>query len=164
MMSADLLFVILAGIFLFAGLVGAFVPVLPGPPLAWLGLLCARFSEYTQVPVWILVVTGIVALAVTVLDNILPVAMTKKSGGSSYGNWGCSIGLVLGLFSGPPGILLCPFLGALVGELIHDSSDFDKCLHAAIGAFKGFLFGVGLKTAASAAFIWIFVYYIAIRR
>lgn len=157
------------------GFLGTVIPVLPGAPLAWLGLLCAHFSSYSSIPLWMLIVTGVVAVFVSVMDNIFPIAMTKKSGGSSWGTWGCTIGLVVGFFAGPLGILVCPFFGALIGELIHNSNEpnqnqnlnqnqeedsFNKSLRAALGAFKGFLAGIGIKMAACGIFIWIFIYYI----
>lgn len=159
-MTLDIVFVVVAALLLLAGFVGTVVPVLPGTPLAWCGLLCAYFSKYCAVPIWILVATGFVAATVSVLDNIMPIAMTKKSGGSKWGMWGSTIGLIVGLFAGPLGILVCPFFGALIGELFHDSSDFKKSLNAAFGAFKGFLAGIGIKMAACSAFIWVFIWFL----
>lgn len=159
-MTFDIVLLVVAALLLLIGFVGTVVPVLPGAPLAWCGLLCAHFSEYCAVPIWVLIATGFVAVAVSVLDNIMPIAMTKKSGGSKWGTWGSTIGLVVGLFAGPLGILVCPFFGALIGELLHDSSDFKKSLNAAFGAFKGFLAGIGIKMAACAAFIWIFIWFL----
>lgn len=153
----DLLFAILGIILIVAGFIGTFVPVIPGAPLAWVGLLLGKFSSYINFPVWLLVVTGIIAAAVSVVDNFFPVWMTKQSGGSKAGTTGSTVGLVAGLFTGPWGIILGPFCGALIGELIHDSSDFGRCLKAAFGAFKGFLFGTGMKMVVVAVYAWIYV-------
>ena len=71
--------------------------------------------------------------------------MTDKIGGSKAATWGSTIGLVIGLFLGPAGIIAGPFLGALTGELIHSGGDFGVSIKAAWGAFLGFLTGTLLK-------------------
>ena len=83
--------------------------------------------------------------------------MIKQSGGSRAGTKGSVVGLILGFFIGPVGIILGPFAGALVGEMIHDSSDFNRVLKAAFGSFKGFLLGTGLKILAVMMCIWIMI-------
>ena len=141
-----------------AGLIGTFLPLLPGPPIAWAGLVAADFSVYCNLDVWILIATGIAMAAVTAIDYIFPSIITKKSGGSEAATWGCNIGLAVSFFLGPVFILIGPFLGAFIGEMIHDSSDKNKALKAAIGAFKGFLLGTGLKAITVMCFIWIFLW------
>lgn len=157
-LDITILFAILAGILLLIGLIGTVLPVLPGPPIAWAGLLAAHFSVYSQIQVWILVITGIAAIIVTIMDNVFPSLMTKKAGGSKAASWGCTIGLIIGIFLTPIFILIGPFLGALIGELIHDSSDTKKAFKAALGAFTGFLLGTGIKIFCVGCFIWIFIW------
>lgn len=151
-------FAILAGILLLVGLVGTVLPVLPGPPIAWAGLLAAHFSTYSKIEIWILIATGIAAALITVIDNIFPSLMTKKAGGSKAATWGCTIGLLASFFLGPIFILIAPFIGAFIGEMIHDSSDSKRALKAAFGAFKGFLLGTGLKMITVICFIWLFLW------
>ena len=153
-----LFFAILAGILLLIGLIGTVLPVLPGPPIAWAGLLAAHFSSYSQIEIWILIATGIAAVFVTVIDNIFPSVMTKKAGGSKAATLGCTIGLIVSFFLGPIFILIAPFAGAFIGEMIHDSSDAKRALKAAFGAFKGFLLGTGLKIICVMCFIWLFLW------
>jgi hypothetical protein len=153
-----LFFAILAGVLLLVGLVGTVLPVLPGPPIAWAGLLAAHFSSYSQIEIWILIATGIAAIFVTVIDNVFPSLMTTKAGGSKAATWGCTIGLIAAFFLGPIFILIGPFVGAFVGEMIHDSSDSKRALKAAFGAFKGFLLGTGLKIITVMCFIWLFLW------
>lgn len=156
-MTIDLLLVIIAGILLVVGFIGTFVPVLPGAPLAWAGLLVAFFSKLSELTIPTLIITAVVAVLVSVLDNIFPVLMTKKSGGSKVATTGSTVGLIIGLFIGPIGIIVGPFIGALVGELIQTKGDFNTSLKSAWGAFVGFLFGTGLKMASVAVFIIIFI-------
>ena len=153
-----LFFAILAGILLLVGLVGTVLPVLPGPPIAWAGLLAAHFSTYSKIEIWILIATGIAAALITVIDNIFPSLMTKKAGGSKAATWGCTSGLLASFFLGPIFILIAPFIGAFIGEMIHDSSDSKRALKAAFGAFKGFLLGTGLKMITVICFIWLFLW------
>lgn len=156
-MNISIILSILAGVMLVIGFLGTFVPVLPGAPLAWIGLLLAYFSAYNNVTLFWLVITGIVAVAVSVIDNIFPIMMTNKSGGSKAATTGSTIGLIIGFFVGPLGIIFGPFLGALVGELIHSNGNFKLSLKSAWGAFLGFLLGTGLKMGAVLIFIWIFI-------
>ena len=146
-----------AGVLLLIGFIGTFVPVLPGAPLAWAGLLAAYFSEYTDISILCLVITGIIAVLVSIADNIFPVTMTKKFGGSKYATVGATIGLIVGFFTGPWGIILGPFFGALIGEWINKEGHEDGVFKAAFGAFMGFLLGTGLKMITVLAFIWVFV-------
>ena len=153
----DIILVIVAGLLLAVGFIGTFVPVLPGAPLAWAGLLAAYFSDYCEISIMALIISGVCAILVSVLDNILPVAMTKKFGGSKAATVGASIGLIIGLFAGPAGIILGPFIGAIIGEMIHKEGQTKGVFSAGFGAFMGFLTGTGLKMICVAAFIWYFV-------
>ena len=148
---------IVVGILLLAGFLGTFVPILPGAPLAWAGLLAAHFSIYNDISILCLIITGVIAVLVSIADNIFPVTMTKKFGGSKYATTGATIGLIIGFFTGPWGIILGPFLGALVGELINKEGRNEGVLKAAFGAFMGFLLGTGLKMITVLGFIWVFV-------
>lgn len=156
-MALSIILCIAAGILLFLGFLGTFVPILPGAPLAWVGLLAAHFSVYNQISIVCLIITGVLAVLVSVLDNFLPVLMTSRTGGSKAATIGSTIGLIAGLFLGPAGIIAGPFLGALAGELIHSNGNFGDSLKSALGAFLGFLLGTGMKMVCVGFFIWIFI-------
>lgn len=158
-MSAEMsvILCIVAGVLLLVGFLGTFVPVLPGAPLAWAGLLAAYFSEYTDISILCLIITAVIAVIVSVVDNIFPVAMTKKFGGSKYATTGATVGLIVGFFTGPWGIILGPFFGALIGEFINKEGRNEGVFKAAFGAFMGFLLGTGLKMITVLGFIWVFV-------
>ena len=156
-MGLSIVLCILAGLFLFLGFLGTFVPVLPGAPLAWVGLLLAYFSAYNEISILCLVITGAIAVAVSLFDNFLPVIMTNKIGGSRAATIGSTLGLIAGFFIGPVGIILGPFIGALIGELIHSKGNFSNSVKSAWGAFLGFLLGTGIKMITVGFFIWIFV-------
>ena len=142
--------IILAIILALVGIAGSVVPGLPGPPLSWAALLVLSFTSVDNFSATFLFITACIAAVITVLDYVVPSLSTKKFGGSKAGIWGCNIGLVIsivGLPFGPQGLLgviLWPFIGALVGELISGKASHDA-LRAAWGAFVGFLTGTGLK-------------------
>lgn len=154
----DLVLVIIAFILLAVGLIGAVVPMIPGPPLAWAGLLAAFFSGYTDYGILLLVITGVVAILVQVLDTIFPALLTRKNKGSKSATVGATIGIIVGLFTGPVGILVGPFLGAFIGEILHNPEDFGNALSVAWGSFIGFLCGTGLKLATTGIFIWVLIF------
>ena len=138
------------------GIIGCLVPVLPGPPLSYLGILFLHFSRFGQFTTLALITMGIIALAVTILDYIVPVWGTRKFGGSKYGTRGATIGLVIGLFLGPLGLIIGPFIGAFVGELIF-KDNINYAIKAGFGSLLGFLTGIGLKLAASFVMTFYFV-------
>ncbi len=141
----DVALAVLCGLFVFIGLLGSVLPILPGPALSWVGILILHFTEYANFSTTFLVVTGVIMAAITVLDYFIPIWGTKKFGGTKAGVTGSTIGLIVGLFFPPFGIIVGPFLGALVGEIAANRQEFNKALRSATGSFLGFLLGTGLK-------------------
>lgn len=153
------LLIILAIILLIAGLIGSFLPVLPGPPLSWLGLLTLYFIPNLPENTTLLVITFCIAVGITVLDYFLPAMGTKKYGGSKYGAWGATVGLILGLLFFPPfGFLIGPFLGAFLGEIIFNKSNTKNAMRSAWGSFIGFLVSSFMKFLISLSFAIIYIY------
>jgi len=154
----DILLLILGLCIMILGLIGAFLPVLPGPLTSWLGLLILDFTQAISFSVTFMIVTFSIALLVWLLDYFIPALGTKKFGGSRKGIIGSTIGLILGLIFFPPlGIIVGPFVGAFIGELIHDSSNNNRALKAALGSFIGFLFSTGLKFTVSLVYFGLFL-------
>lgn len=152
----DYFLLALAILLMIIGIIGCLVPVLPGPPLSYLGIIILHFTRYAEYSKNLLLILGAVAIIVTVLDYFVPVWGTKKFGGSKYGVRGATIGLIVGLFFGPPGIIIGPFLGAIIGEMIF-KDDFKYALKAGFGSLLGFLTGIGLKLAASFTITFYFI-------
>jgi uncharacterized protein YqgC (DUF456 family) len=138
------------------GIIGCLVPVLPGPPLSFLGLILLHFSRFGNFPRSTLITLGAIAVVVTVLDYIVPLWGTKRFGGSKYGTRGATVGLIIGLFLGPMGIIIGPMVGAFVGEMIF-KDDLKYAARAGFGSLLGFLTGIGLKLAASFIMTFYFV-------
>lgn len=151
-------YLLLAGsiILMLLGIIGCLVPVLPGPPLSYAGMLMLHFSKFAQLSRNILIILAITALVVTILDYIVPIWGTRRFGGSKYGVRGATVGLVIGLFLGPAGIIIGPFIGAFVGELIY-KDDMKYAFRAGFGSLLGFLAGVGLKLAASLVITFYYI-------
>lgn len=156
----DITLALLGALLVLIGFGGSFLPVLPGPPISWAGFLLLRWTAYVDgnpegysEALWILL---FFVVLVTVLDYIVPIWGTKKYGGSKRGVWGATIGVVVGLFFGPLGIIIGPFLGAYIGEISLGKQSKDA-LRAAWGSFVGFLLGVGLKFMTCAAILFFYI-------
>ena len=138
------LWISLGIILVVVGIVGSLLPLLPGPPVAYVGLLIQQFREPAPFTTqFLLICAGIVVVSL-ILDYLIPIWGTKKFGGTKYGVWGCTIGFLLAFWMGPLGIIIGPFLGAFVGEMIA-GQDSRKSFKAALGSFVGFLMGSFLK-------------------
>lgn len=153
------IFLILIGFTLvLLGLVGSFVPIIPGPISAWLGLLVLYQTSFLALDFYFLGTTLIIALGVFLLDYFIPMIGAKKFGGTKAGATGATLGLLIGvLFMGPIGIFVGPFIGALFVELIRDFSDKKTALKAAMGSLIGFLTGVFLKFSVTLVYAIYFV-------
>lgn len=138
------------------GVLGCIVPMLPGPPVAYVGMLCFHFTELYTFSTTTLVTWGVVVVLSLVLDYIIPIIGTKFFGGSKWGSWGCVIGTFVGLVAGPVGVIVGPFVGALIGELM-GKKPMDEALKSALGSFIGFLFGTLMKIAICAYFIYVLI-------
>ena len=153
----DLFLVLLALLFLILGIIGSFLPILPGPITSWFGFLILYLSGVTDFSISLLITTFVLALIIWVLDFFIPAIGTKKFGGSKYGVIGTTIGLIIGvIFPIPFGILIGPFLGALAGELINKSKS-NQAIKAAFGSFLGFLASSFIKFIVSVVYFGIFI-------
>jgi uncharacterized protein YqgC (DUF456 family) len=152
----ELIWIILGALCIIIGLIGAFLPILPGLPFSYLGLLILQFSGVATFSTTFLVVWAIVIVAILVLENALPAYTTKKFGGTTYGSTGSLIGMVMGMFFFPPlGFFLGTLVGAFVGEMLY-KQDVNVALKSAWGSFLGFLTGTMIKTIVAAMFAVMF--------
>ena len=153
---SDYILLVLGILFMLIGIIGCLVPVLPGPPLSFLGLIFLHLTRFGQFSASTLVILGSISVIVTHLDYIVHVWGTKKFGGSKYGTKGATVGLIVGFFLGPLGIVLGPLIGAFIGEMIF-KDDLSYAFKAGFGSLLGFLASVGLKLAASFVMTFYFV-------
>jgi uncharacterized protein YqgC (DUF456 family) len=152
----DLILIIIGAVCMIVGFVGSFLPVLPGTPLSYAGLLCLQFTSAHPFSLSFLIFWALVVIGLMILDNLIPVWGTKRYGGTSYGIWGSIIGLAAGLFFPPFGIVLGPLAGAFLGELIAGQTT-DTALKSAWGSFVGLLLGTLINVIAAGVMGYYFV-------
>jgi len=153
---SDYILLIFGILLMVFGIIGCLVPVLPGPPFSFIGLLLLHFSRFGQFTNTLIIILASVTVVVTILDYVVPIWGTKKFGGSKYGTRGATVGLIIGLFLGPLGMILGPLIGAFVGEMIF-KDDINYAMKAGFGSLLGFITGIGLKLAASSVMTFFFI-------
>ena len=165
----DIVLIVLGAICLLIGLLGSVLPVLPGVPLSYLGLWLLHWTDRASFSWQFLTVWAVVVVVIQVLDYFIPAWGTKKFGGTKYGVWGSTIGLFAGFFLGPLGIIIGPFVGAVLGELIYfnrhpqaipaqdKKTRFNRALRAGFGSFIGLLAGTLIKVICCGVMIAYFV-------
>ena len=149
----ELLLIVISFILIIVGLLGCILPVLPGPPLAYVGLLLVHVTDKVDFSAIQLVCWLLLVIVLQVLDYLIPMLGSKYTGGSEYGNRGSIAGTVLGLFFMPWGIIAGPFLGAVLGELL-GGRDLPKAMKAGLGTFFGVVLGVLLKMVLCLYFLY----------
>lgn len=155
----DSLLLIIGFILVVLGVFGSFLPVLPGPSLSWIGLVLLYFTNAVPVNYWILGISFLITVIISILDYLIPAKGTKKFGGSSYGIWGTNIGLIVGILAPIPfGFIIGPFVGAFIGELLFDYKDHGRALKAATGSFIGFLASSFMKFVVCMMFLGLFLW------
>ncbi len=145
----DFLLLALALLFFLLGIAGGILPILPGPPLSFMGLLLIHWTKRYSFDSDFLWMWAGISVAIYIIDAVIPVIGTKSFGGTKKGVWGSIIGLFVGMIFFPPfGIIIGPFAGALLGELSAGKNN-REAFKAATGSFLGFLLGTLLKIVAS---------------
>lgn len=155
----DIILLLLGFILMITGVLGSFLPVLPGTPISWLGLLLLYLTKAVPNDWWFLGITLIVALIVFTLDYLIPAMGTKKFGGTRAGMIGTTLGLLVAIvfpILGLLGIIIWPFIGAFLGELLN-KADQKSAFKAAFGSFIGFLTGTFLKFVVTVIFFGLFI-------
>ena len=152
----DFLIISLGLVFIILGIIGSFLPIIPGPITGWVGLLILHQTLELDGN-FFLTITLVISILVFLIDYTIPALGAKKFGGTKWGMWGSTIGLVIGLlFLGPLGVLIGAFFGAFLGELIAKPEKSETALKAALGAFIGFLSGAFLKFSVSLVFLYYY--------
>jgi len=150
-----MLLLIVIGTLLLLGVIGSFLPVLPGPLISYIALLLYHFfinTLYIDSLIWI----GISFAAITVLDYFLQIYGVQKAGGGKYAIRGSVLGMLLGLFLFPPfGIVLGAFVGAFIGAKIEMGNN---PVQIAFGAVWGFVIGTVLKLCFSIYVIYFLLF------
>ncbi|MBN1480357.1 DUF456 domain-containing protein [candidate division KSB1 bacterium] len=154
----DILLIGFGFILSFVGLVGCVVPALPGTPLNFLALILLSFAkDWEPFSASFLVIMAVVAVVVSILDNVIPAWGAKKYGAEKTSVWMALAGTLVGIIFFPPfGIFIGAFVGALVGELLHGKEAM-TALKAGWGVFVGTFLGIGIKLFASGIMFFYFI-------
>jgi uncharacterized protein YqgC (DUF456 family) len=155
-MDWNILWYVIAGIIIAAGFVGSILPNLPGIPVMFGGMLpSAWLGHFEKIPVWVIVLLGVLAAFSIVFDFLAGTWGAKKYGASGAALWGALIGTVVGLFFGIPGLLLGPFVGAVVGQLA-SGSRIDHAARVGVGTWIGLLIATAIKLAVAFMMLGMF--------
>lgn len=152
------IFVLISVILIFIGILGTFLPILPGLGLSFLGLLIYQYGTDSHISEHYIIIFGILTLFSFILDYLLPIKLTKKYGGSKLGNIGGFLGAIIGIFLPIPlGFLIGMLVGVFIGELIYDQNNPQRAISSTKGAFIGFLYGTGFSFLVSIAIFVIVI-------
>lgn len=152
----DIALYVLAALLMLGGLVGTVLPILPGIPMIFGGIwLVAALDGYQHLGAGWLLAIGVLGAFGVLVDFVAATLGAKRVGASGRALWGASIGTVVGLFLGIPGLVLGPFVGALVGELSAGTSVL-RSAHVGAGTWIGLLAGTLVKLVISFLMVGLF--------
>ena len=152
----DIALYLLAAALIIGGLIGSVIPALPGLPMIFGGIwLVAAVDGYRHIGLWWLLLIGGFGAAGVIIEFIASTLGAKRVGASRLALWGASLGTLAGMFFGIPGLLLGPFIGALLGELASGTSVL-RSAHVGVGTWIGLLFGTLLKLVISLMMVGLF--------
>lgn len=155
--TLQMLLWLLAVLFIVLGFAGLILPIMPGIPLVFAGLVLLAWAENFAYVGWLtLTVLGLLALLSYGIDFLASALGAKKFGASPRAVAGAALGALGGIFFGLPGIVLGPFVGAVIGEFSQHGS-MKKAGQAGLGATLGLLFGALLKIALAFSMVGVFL-------
>ena len=162
-MQPATLYYLIAGALIVVGLAGVILPALPGLPLVFIGMLLAAWAGgFAKIGVATLVVLGILTLLSMAVDFWAAALGAKRVGASRLALIGALLGTLAGLFLGPVGLFLGPFVGALAGELLHgrglDRARLGQATRVGVGTWIGMVLGIALKLMLAFAMLGLFAW------
>jgi len=159
-MDLTILWWILAALLVVGGLAGTIIPALPGVPMVFAGLFLAAWAtDFDPVGWGTIGVLGALAMLAWLIDFLAAALGAKRLGASQRAFWGATFGALVGMFFGLPGILLGPFVGAVVAEL-----GGGRTLHEAGRAGLGTAIGTAVGTAAKLAIAFLMLGIFALKQ
>lgn len=157
-MDWTILWWLLAGLIVIAGLAGTVIPALPGVPLVFAGLFVGAWIGNFETIGWFTVgILALLAIVAWAVDFVAGALGAKYLGASSRAFWGATIGAIAGIFFGLPGIILGPFIGAALGEL-SGSSDLRQSGRSGVGAWLGMVVATAAKLGIAFLMIGLVIF------
>jgi uncharacterized protein YqgC (DUF456 family) len=163
-MDWTILWWLVAGLLVLAGLAGTVVPALPGVPLVFGGLLLYAWTGHFESISWIMIsVLALLTVFASLIDFIAGAMGARYLGASSRAFWGATIGAIVGLFFGLVGIIIGPFVGAVIGEL-SGGSDMVSSGRAGLGAWIGMVVATAINLAIAFLMVGLVVFSLGVDR
>ena len=155
-MDLQIVWYVVAAVLIVIGLAGTILPILPGVPIVFAGMWLAAWADgYAHVGKFTLIVLGVLTVLALILDFVAGMHGAKRVGASRHAVIGALLGTVVGIFFGLPGLLLGPFVGALLGELVAGGG-LRRATDVGIGAWLGFVMGTAAKLGICFAMLGVF--------
>jgi len=150
--------IVIGSILMLLGLAGSILPILPGPPLSFIGLFLLALLKHFSPPLTptLVIILAIVTIIVTVMDYIIPLMGAKRYGASKWGVWGSVLGMAIGIFWSPFAMVVGAFIGAVVVEWLIGKNK-GEALRAGWGVVMGTLFATILRLGVSGMMTYYFV-------
>jgi hypothetical protein len=154
----ETLVMIIGGLLIILGIAGSVLPILPGPSLGLLGLLLLALVKHFSPPLTptLIAIMAVLTFIATGLDYVTPIIGAKRYGATKWGIWGSVLGMVIGIFFSPFGMLLGAFIGAVAVEWLVQK-ERGKALKAGWGVFLGSLAGTALKLGVSGMMAYYYI-------
>jgi uncharacterized protein len=148
---------VLAVALIIVGVIGTFLPVLPGAAVLFGGMLLAAWIDNFQRIGWItLIILGVLTVLIFVIDIVAALFGAKRVGASRLALAGAAVGTIVGMFFGIAGILIVPFIGAVIGELIA-TAQIEQAARVGLGTWLGMAAGALAKMVVVLAMLGVFV-------
>ncbi len=154
----EILAILIGSLLMLLGLIGSVLPILPGPPLSFIGLfLLALVKNFSPplTPARVLLL-GIVTILMVAMDYVLPLLGAKRYGSSKWGVWGSVLGMLIGMFLSPLAVLLGSFFGAVVAEWLAGKTKGES-FRAGWGVMVGTLFATIVRLGFCGLMIYYFI-------
>jgi uncharacterized protein YqgC (DUF456 family) len=147
----------LGAVVVLAGLAGIVVPVLPGLPLVFGGLVLAAWSDgFERVGPAMLALLGLLTAISVVVDATAAATLTRRGGAGRAAAWGAFGGALLGLPFGLAGLVAGPFVGAALGEYLA-VRDLRRAGRAGAWSWLGLVLAVAARFAIGFLMLGLFV-------
>lgn len=144
----EVILIFFAIAFLFVGMLGCILPAIPGPPLSYIALLLVQWA-WKPFGTTTLVVFAVITLLVTILDYVIPVWGARIFGATKAGVYGSIIGMLVGTFLTPVGMIAGLLIGAILGD-IYAGRKLSDAIGSGVGTFAGTMAGMAIKLLVSA--------------
>jgi len=145
-MNVNILAMIIAIIMFVVGFAGTILPVLPGVVLVYGGMIVyGLMTGIENLGPKFFIIQGLATLVILGVDFVAASIGTKKYKGSKKAAIGAFVGTFVGLFFlGPFGLLIGPFVGAMLAELLQ-GKDMDQAFSSGFGTVVGNIGGTLFK-------------------